>query len=425
MNSLFSATANKPLAERMRPKKLADIIGQEHLLGPNGSIGRMIARKRLSSMILQGPPGVGKTTIASLLAENVGMPMRRLSSVLDGIADLRKAVADISELRAGSGKQTVLFIDEIHRWNKSQQEALLPHVEDGTIILIGATTANASYELERALLSRCPIRKLKRLDHEALSSLLIKAQEIERKELRFASDAMESLLNMADGDGRYLIGMCEQLFDLPPQQIIDMESLHSILERRAISYDKSGDDHYNLLSALQKSIRGSDVQAALYWSARALKGGEPAENLLRRLLIMACEDIGMADPSAITHTVACAQAFDRVGEPEGLIILSQCVVYLASSVKSNAAYLSLKEAMSLVEETGSLPVPAHLTREGKDKYLYDHDFPEAFSGQNFLPVELTGDQRPEFYRPNNRGYEREITKWMAWRDSKRNTTELS
>ena len=331
-------------------------------------------------------------------------------------------------LRRGNGRGTALFLDEIHRWNKAQQDGLLPYVEDGTITLIGATTENPSFELNAALLSRAQVFVLRRFDAEACERLLVRAETLVGRPLPLTPDAREALVGMADGDGRYLLNLCDELFAHDTASPLDLAALQETLQRRAPVYDKATDGHYGLFSALQKAIRGSDVQAGLYWTARMLKAGEPPKAIFRRLTVMATEEIGLADPSAIQHTAACAQSFERVGEPDGLLALAQCVAYLATAVKSNAVYLAFHEAMDLAGRTGSLPPPSHLINAPtammkamgfKDGYRYDHDFEHAFSGQEFFPEGLDGPRRPTFYRPNERGHERDILKRMQFWDGLR------
>ncbi|PKU23249.1 replication-associated recombination protein A [Telmatospirillum siberiense] len=418
-DTLFSSSAPKPLAERLRPASLSEVVGQDHLLGPDGPIGRMVAAGRLSSMILWGPPGVGKTTIALLLAKAVGLEFSRLSGIKSGVADLRKEI-EAAEARRATGRGTVLFLDECHAWKNNQQDSLLPYVEDGTVILIGATTENPSFELNAALLSRAQVFPLKRIDEIAGELLLRRAEQTVGKTLPLTKEARSILVEMADGDGRHLVTLCEELFSMPGGAL-DGEGLQKTLQRRAAVHDKSGDGHYNLLSALQKSIRGSDVQAALYWLARMLRAGEQPKTIFRRLAVMATEEIGLADPAAIRHVEACASAFDRVGVPEGLPALANCVAYLATAVKSNAVYKAFYDAMELAGRTGSLPPPKHIINAPtammrdmgfKDGYRYDHDFPYAFSGQEFMPAGLDGERRPALYVPNERGNEREVKKRM-------------
>jgi len=432
MDSLFDDAAPRPLAESLRPQRLNDVIGQDHLLGPNGPIGRMVAAGRVSSFILWGPPGVGKTTIARLVAKEVGLDFVQLSAVLSGVADLRKVIADAKALRAGAGRQTVMFVDELHRFNRNTQDALLPHVEDGTIILIGATTENPSFSMVAALLSRAKVYTLRRFEKPDLAILAERAEAYARKPLPLTVEARDALLDMADGDGRYLIGLAEELFALPEGTILDVAGLAQTVQKRAPVYDKGQEEHYNLLSCFHKSLRGSDVQAAMYWAQRMLVGGEDPGTIFRRLVCAASEDVGMADPQAMVQVVNAWTAFERTGLPEGELFMAQAIAYVATAPKSNAAMMGFAAAKQLAQQTGSLPPPKHIlnapTRLMKELgynkgYRYDHDWPDAFSGQEFFPDELAGDRRPDFYRPNERGFEREVIKrlefWSNRRESRR------
>lgn len=427
MESLFASTAPKPLPERLRPTRLDEVVGQDHLLAPDAPIGRMVATKRLSSLILWGPPGVGKTTIARLLAQHTGHVFEQLSAVMSGVADLRK-VMEAARQRRLVGEGSVLFLDEIHRWTKSQQDGLLPFVEDGTIILIGATTENPSFELNGALLSRCPVFVLKRFDHAALDQLIKRAETVLGRSLPVTPDARDALIDFADGDGRYLLNLCEQVFESRAEKPLRPEDLGRVIQRRAALYDKSSDGHYSLLSALQKSIRGSDVQAGLYYLARMLQAGEDPRAILRRLVVMATEEIGLADPNALQQSIAASEAYERLGTPEGLPAIGSLVAYLATAPKSNAAYRAFYAAMDLAERTGSLAPPAHIINAPtklmqqmglKAGYAYDHDHPDAFSGQEFFPDGLDGSRRPELYKPNERGFEREVVKRLRYWDDLR------
>lgn len=442
--------ASRPLADRLRPKTLGDIVGQDHLVAEDAPIGRMAQNGKIASMILWGPPGCGKTTLAKILSQHTDQHFEMLSAIFSGVGDLRK-VFDTAKMRREQGKGTLLFIDEIHRFNKSQQDAFLPVVEDGTITLIGATTENPSFELNGALLSRCQVFVLKRLDDTGLEKLLQRAEEKEGKKLPLDKEARETLKTMADGDGRHVLTLVEQIFALlspssPPkrgpgdseqegsllaqgkQESMNREALMALLQKRAPLYDKSDDGHYNLISALHKSVRGSDPDAALYWFARMLEGGEDPKFLARRLVVMAAEDISLADPHALPLALAAAQAYDRLGSPEGEIPLAEAVVYLATAPKSNATYLGLKKAKVAARATGSLMPPKHILnaptelmkqQEYGAGYKYDHDTPEGFSGQNYFPDEM---EREELYTPYERGFEREIIKrldyWKKLRDKK-------
>jgi putative ATPase len=427
--SLFEAGVVGPLAERLRPKSLKDVIGQDHLLGNDGALRRMLSRGRIASFILWGPPGVGKTTIARLVVQEAGLEFVQLSAVLSGTADLRRHIEAARNLRAGAGKQTAMFIDELHRFNRATQDALLPHVEDGTIILIGATTENPSFSLVGALLSRTRVFTLESFGLEALELLLQRAEAHEGVPLPIDSDARTALKSMADGDARYLLNLCEELFQLRPEHPLSTDDLSGILQKRAPLYDKGQDNHYNLLSCFHKSLRGSCVQSGLYWAARMMNAGEDANVVFRRLACAASEDVGMADPQALMQVMTAWDAFRRVGWPEGRLFMAQAITYVATAPKSNAAYKAFNAALSLARETGSLDPPLHIlnapTSLMKDLgyhkgYSYDHDFPDAFSGQQFLPDALTDDPRTEFYVPEERGFEREIKKRVEFWRRRRN-----
>jgi putative ATPase len=420
---LFSAQAPRPLtaplADRLRPQTLAEVMGQGHLLGTEGPIGRMVAQARLASLILWGPPGCGKTTIARLLAQATELEFVALSAILSGVADLRK-VFEAAEARSAQGRGTLLFIDEIHRFNRAQQDSFLPYAENGTVTLIGATTENPSFELNGALLSRCQVFVLRRLDDEALQGLLARAEQLEGKSLPLVAEAREQLLAMADGDGRYLLNLAEQIYAYAPQEPLTAQQLASVLQKRAPLYDKAQEGHYNLISALHKSLRGSDVDAALYWFARMLSGGEDPRYIVRRLIRFATEDIGLADPQALPQALAAADAYERLGSPEGELNIAQAVVYLATAPKSNAVYTAYNTVRSAAQKTGSLMPPKHIlnapTKLMKEVgygagYAYDHDTAEGFSGQNYFP---DGMARTQFYRPFERGFEREVIKRLEY-----------
>ena len=407
--------APRPLADRLRPKSLDEVIGQDHLLG-DGMLGRMVRVGRLSSVIFWGPPGTGKTTVARLLAEVTDLHFEQLSAIQSGVADLRK-VFDTARARRQEGRGTLLFIDEIHRFNRSQQDAFLPHMEDGTIVLVGATTENPSFELNAALLSRASVLTFKRLDDDALEALLARAETHEGRKLPTTDDARTALISMADGDGRGLINLAEDVFlavGKDAKLVLDREALVELVQRRAPIYDKGQDGHYNLISALHKSVRGSDPDAALYWLARMLVAGEDPLYIARRLVRMAVEDIGMADPAGLVQANAAKDPYDFLGSPEGELALAQATVYLACAPKSNAAYVAYKAAMGVAKESGSLLPPKHILNAptrlmkqegyGRD-YAYDHNETEAFSGQDYFPEEM---ERPDFYAPTGRGFEREI-----------------
>ncbi len=390
----ITTPATQPLAEKLRPKALADIAGQEHLLGPQGSLTGMLARGSLASLILWGPPGVGKTTIARLLAASAKLNFTQISAVFSGVADLKKVFDDALKLKR-AGRATLLFVDEIHRFNRAQQDAFLPVVEAGTIILVGATTENPSFALNGALLSRCQVLVLKRLSEDAMLLLLARAEAEAGTALPLTPEGRTALCAMADGDGRALLNMAEQLFSLPPAPALDPEGLANMLSRRAALYDKDREEHYNLISALHKSMRGSDADAALYWLARMFAGGEDPRFIARRITRFASEDIGLADPQALVQALAAWEAYERLGSPEGELCIAQAVLYLATAPKSNAAYKALGAANRAAKETGSLMPPAHIlnapTKLMKNLgygsgYEYDHDTEDAFSGQNYFPA---------------------------------------
>ena len=424
MSSLFEAAgmdvgAPRPLADRLRPQTLEDVVGQDHLIGPKGPLGRMLAQGHLSSIILWGPPGTGKTTIARLLADKVGLEFQPMSAIFSGVADLKK-IFEIARGRRATGKGTLLFVDEIHRFNRAQQDSFLPVMEDGTITLVGATTENPSFELNAAVLSRAQVMVLNRLDDAALELLLTRAEEHKSRKLPLDEDARATLRAMADGDGRYALNLAEEVYALGLEESLDTAGLISAIQRRAPLYDKGREGHYNLISALHKSVRGSDCDAALYWLARMLEGGEDPLYIARRMVRMANEDIGLADPQAVQQALAAKDVVDFLGTPEGDLALAQCVIYLATAPKSNAVYMAFNAARQAAKETGSVSPPAHIlnapTRLMKDLgygkgYVYDPDTADGFSGQNYFPDEM---ERVEFYQPVERGFERDIAKRLAY-----------
>jgi len=412
--------ANAPLADRLRPRTLDEVVGQEHLTGPAGAIGRQVTAGKLSSLILWGPPGTGKTTIARLLADAVGLRFLAISAVFSGVADLKKAFAEARE-HARMGHRTLLFVDEIHRFNRAQLDAFLPVMEDGTITLIGATTENPSFALNAALLSRARVLTFKSLDEGSLLFLLGRAELLDNRPLPLTPDARLALARFADGDGRAVLTLAEELWRAAkPDEVFDEAGLAEVIQRRAPIYDKAQDGHYNLISALHKTIRGSDPDAALYYFARMLDAGEDPRFLARRLVRMAVEDIGLADPQALVHARAAAETYEQLGSPEGELALANTVIYLATAPKSNAAYKAYKSAVRAAKEGGSLMppktilnAPTKLMKQegyGAD-YAYDHDAPDAFSGQNYWPDALG---RQVFYDPPERGFEREIRKRLEY-----------
>jgi putative ATPase len=408
--------APRPLADRLRPASLAAVIGQDHLLGDTGILSRMVKAGRLGSVIFWGPPGTGKTTVARLLAEVTDLHFEQLSAIQSGVADLRK-VFDAAKARREEGRGTLLFVDEIHRFNRSQQDAFLPHMEDGTIVLVGATTENPSFELNSALLSRASVLTFRRLDEAAIEQLLQRAERHDGRKLPLTDDARAALVNMADGDGRGAINLAEDVFlaeRAGAKTPLDRDALVALVQRRAPLYDKGQDGHYNLISALHKSVRGSDPDAALYYLARMLAGGEDPLYIARRLVRMAVEDIGMADPDALVQANAAKEAYDFLGTPEGELALAQATIYMATAPKSNAGYKAFGAAQRAAEESGSLLPPKHILnaptklmkQEGYGRgYAYDHNEAEAFSGQNYFP---DGMERQSFYTPTAYGYEAEV-----------------
>jgi len=417
-------TDSAPLADRLRPQRLDEVVGQDHLTGPEGAIGRMVAAGKLASMILWGPPGTGKTTIARLLADAVGMRFVAISAVFSGVADLKKVFAEAKEF-ARAGRQTLLFVDEIHRFNRAQQDGFLPYVEDGTVVLVGATTENPSFELNAALLSRAQVLILNRLDHKALCKLLDRAEAIMERPLPLTPEARDALVATADGDGRFLLNQAETLFSVSLDAPLDPAGLSALLHRRVAVYDKDREGHYNLISALHKAIRGSDPQAALYYLARMLTAGEEPLYLLRRLTRAAVEDIGLADPNALVQCIAAKDTYDFLGSPEGELAIVQACLYLATAPKSNAAYAAQKSAWRAAKDTGSLMPPKNILNAptklmksigyGKG-YTYDHDQEGGFSGDDYWPEEM---EPRTFYAPTDRGFEKRIAERMAWWEEQR------
>jgi len=411
--------APRPLADRLRPQTLAEVIGQDQVLGPDAPLGGMLASNRLNSLIFWGPPGVGKTTIARLLAGETDLHFVQISAIFTGVPELRR-VFDEAKHRRANGQGTLLFVDEIHRFNKAQQDGFLPHMEDGTILLVGATTENPSFELNAALLSRSQVLVLTRLDHADLEHLAQRAERGLGETLPLDGPARAALLEMADGDGRALLNLIEQIAAWKPDTALDTNALTARLMKRAAQYDKSGDAHYNLISALHKSVRGSDPDAALYWLARMLEGGEDPRYLARRITRMGVEDIGLADSHAQTVCLQAWETYERLGSPEGELALAQAVIYLALAPKSNAGYAAYKAARRAAAKTGSEPPPKHIlnapTQLMKDEgygadYAYDHDAEDGFSGQNYFPDMM---QRAVFYQPVERGFERDLKKRLAY-----------
>lgn len=415
----------RPLADRLRPQAVDEIIGQPHLFGDHGPLSLTRLKEHLPSLILWGPPGCGKTTIARMLARELGYHLEALSPITSGTADLKKAFETAMYLYQQKKERTIVFVDEIHRFNRAQQDVFLPFVEDGTVTLVGATTENPSFALNGALLSRCKVIVLERLSHADLLKVVERAELHLKKKLPLNNAARENLVAMADGDARYLLNMCEELAALPAKPVLTPETLATTLQKRAILYDKTQEEHYNLISALHKSLRGSDVQAALYWLHRMLQGGEHPDYILRRLTRFASEDIGMADPQALPFLITAWDTYDRLGSPEGDLALTHAVIYLATAPKSNAAYMAHGAAVRDAKNNGSLMPPKHIlnapTKLMKDlgygkEYNYDHDTEEGFSGQNYFPDEM---KRQTYYKPVERGFEREVKKRLDYWDKLR------
>lgn len=409
----------RPLADILRPQVLEDVVGQDHLIKNDGLLGRMVEQEKITSVIFWGPPGCGKTTLARLLAQHTDLHFEAVSAIFTGVADLRK-VFESARHRRQMGRGTLLFVDEIHRFNKSQQDSFLPYVEDGTIVLVGATTENPSFELNSALLSRCQVLVLNRLNEAALEILLQRAEKNMNRPLPLTPEARQAICRMADGDGRYILNIAEQIFQVQKKGALGVDELVNIIQKRAPLYDKAEDSHYNLISALHKSVRGSDADAALYWFCRMLDGGEDPRYLARRMVRMAVEDIGLADPQALPLTISACETYERLGSPEGELALAEALIYLATAPKSNATYVAYKAAQKMAKETGSLMPPKHILNaptqmmknlEYGQGYAYDHDTEHGFSGQNYFPENI---QRQQFYHPVERGFEREVKKRLEY-----------
>ena len=425
-DTLFSNQVKRPLADRLRPRTLDEVVGQDHLVGKDAPIGRMLATGKISSFILWGPPGCGKTTIARLIAEHTNLYFEQISAVFSGVADLKRVFQYAQERRANQGKGTLLFVDEIHRFNKSQQDGFLPYVEDGTVVLVGATTENPSFELNAALLSRCQVFVLNRLTADDFEILLRRAEKEVGKKLPVDDEARRLMKDTADGDGRYILNLAESVWAYAKDgEIFNKDNIINVIRSRAPVYDKGRDGHYNLISAVHKSLRGTDVDAALYWVARMLASGEDPRYILRRLIRFAVEDVSLADPNAVTQALACAEVYERLGSPEGELAIMQLTAYLATAPKSAAVYKAMDKAFALAKKTGSLMPPKHIlnapTKLMKqlgyhDGYIYDQDLDDGFSGQNYFP---DGIERVKLYYPVERGFEREIKKRIDYFDNLR------
>lgn len=424
--TLFSNQVKRPLADRLRPQTLAEVVGQDHIVGANAPLGRMLASGKISSFILWGPPGCGKTTIARLIAEHTNLYFEQISAVFSGVADLKRVFQYAQERRATQGKGTLLFVDEIHRFNKSQQDGFLPYVEDGTVILVGATTENPSFELNAALLSRCQVFVLNRLTSDDFEILLQRAEKEVGRKLPVDDEARQLMKDTADGDGRYILNLAESVWAYAKEgEIFNKDNIVNIIRSRAPVYDKGRDGHYNLISAVHKSLRGSDVDAALYWVARMLSSGEDPRYILRRLIRFSVEDVSLADPNAVTQALSCAEVYERLGSPEGELAIMQLVAYLATAPKSAGVYKAMHKAFELAKQTGSLMPPKHILNAPtklmkqlgyNEGYIYDQDLEDGFSGQNYFP---DGINRVKLYYPVERGFEREIKKRIDYFDNLR------